>query len=148
MSAMGRPEAEAEASLAAMRQVFLHALGEGRTSLMLMLRAEIDGLAPERLLEGSPLRPLVLLRAWLAGRAPEGAGVDVEALTMVVGAAMMGLASCAPMLASGAGAQAVDQEELVRRCVDVLVGVAAVGIGAGPEALGPGSHRLTDAEDA
>jgi AcrR family transcriptional regulator len=148
MSALGRPDADARTSLAAMREVLLHALGEGRTSLMLMLRSEIDGLAPERLLEGTPLRPLVLLRAWLAEHAPADAGVDVEALTMVVGAAIMGLASCRPMLAAGAGADARDDDELLRRCVDVLVGVAAVAIGAGPEALGPGSSRLADGEDA
>ena len=148
MSALGRPDADAGTSLAAMREVFLHALGEGRTSLMLVLRAEIDGLAPERLLEGSPLRPLVLLRAWLAEHAPADAGVDVEALTMVVGAAIMGLVTCRPILATGAGVDALDDDELLRRCVDVLVGVAAVGIGAGPGALGPGATRLTDGEDA
>jgi AcrR family transcriptional regulator len=147
MSALGRPDADAGTSLAALRQVLLHALGEGRTSVMLMLRAEIDGLAPERLLEGEPLRPLVLLRAWLADHAPDGADVDVEALTMVVGAAMMGLVSCRPVLAAGVGVEQPDDEELVRRCVDVLVGIAAVAIGAGPEALGPGSVRLEE-EDA
>jgi AcrR family transcriptional regulator len=148
MSAMGRPEADAETSLAALRKVLHHALGDGRTSLMLMLRAEIDGLAPERMLEGSPMRPLALLRAWLAERAPQGVGVDAEALTMVIGAAMIGLVSCTPMLASGAGAAGQDEDQLVRRCVDVLVGVAAVGIGAGPEALGPGSSEPGDGEDS
>jgi len=67
---------------------------------------------------------------------------------MVIGAAIMGLASCRPMLAAGVGEDTRDDDELLRRCVDVLVGVAAVGIGAGPEALGPGSPRLTDGEDA
>jgi AcrR family transcriptional regulator len=148
MSALGRPDADAGTSLAALRQVLLHALGEGRTSVMLMLRAEIDGLAPERLLEGEPLRPLVLLRAWLAEHAPDDADIDVEALAMVVGAAMMGLVSCRPMLAAGVGVEQPDDDELVRRCVDVLVGIAAVAIGAGPEALGPGAPRLTDGEDS
>jgi AcrR family transcriptional regulator len=129
MSGMGRPEADPETSLQAFRQVLLHALNDGRTSLMLMLRAEIDGLQPERMLEGEPLRPLALLRAWFEERAPEGSGVDVEALTMVIGAAMMGLASCSPILAAGAGAAGEDQDQLLRRCVDVLAGVAAAGIG-------------------
>ncbi len=104
MSALGRPEADAGTSLAALREVLLHTLSEGRISLILMLRAEIDGMTPECVLEGVPLRPLVVLQAWLAERAPEGSRVDTEALTMVVGAAMLGLASCRPMLASGAGA--------------------------------------------
>ena len=129
MSGMGRPEAEPDVSLAALRQVLLHALGDGRTSLLLMLRAEIDGLAPEQMLEGAPLRPLAILRAWLEERTPQGSEADVEALAMVVGAAMMGLASCTPMLAHGVGVQGADDEELLRRCVDVLVGIAAAGIG-------------------
>jgi AcrR family transcriptional regulator len=129
MSALGRPEADARTSLAALREVLLHALSEGRTSLLLMLRAEIDGLVPERMLGGEPLQPLVILQAWLAERVPEGSRLDTQALTMVVGAAMMGLVSCRPMLAAGAGAAEVDEDELLRRCVDVLVGFAAAAIG-------------------
>jgi TetR/AcrR family transcriptional regulator, repressor for neighboring sulfatase len=129
MSALGRPEADAGTSLAALREVLFHALSDGRTSLLLMLRAEIDGMTPERMLEGEPLRPLVVLQAWLAERAPEGSRLDTQALTMVVGAAMMGLASCQPMLAAGAGAAGEDEDELLRRCVDILVGVAAAAIG-------------------
>lgn len=141
MSAMKRPEADSATSLAALRAVLVHALTEGRTTLLLMLRAEIDGLEPERLLEGAPLRPLPLLRAWLAENAPDGAAVDAEALTMVIGAAVMGLVSCRPMLAAGAGATAEDDDELLRRTVDVLVGVAAAAVGAGGEAPGSGVAR-------
>ena len=129
MSAMGRPDADAGTSLDALRHVLLHALNDGRTSLLLMLRAEIDGLAPEHMLEGAPLRPLAILRAWLAAHVPEENGVDVEALTMVIGAAALGLASCTPMLADGVGAPRDGEEELQRRCVDVLVGIVAASIG-------------------
>jgi len=129
MSSMGRPTADAATSLAALREVLLHALTEGRTSVLLMLRAEIDGLEPERMLREEPLRPLVLLRQWLDDHAPEGSTLDARALTMVVGAAVLGLASCRPMLAAGAGAAGADDDELLRRCVDVLVGVAAAAVG-------------------
>jgi AcrR family transcriptional regulator len=149
MSGMGRPDADPAVSLEALHDVLSHALGEGRTSLLLVLRAEIDGLQPEQMLAGSSLRPLALLRDWIDTHASEDAGVDAEALTMVIGAAMMGLASCRPMLAAGAGAQEPDEEALLRRCVDVLVGVAAVGIGAaGPEALGSEPEKPGDAEEA
>lgn len=139
MGAVGKPEADTETSLAALREVLLGALAEGRTSLLLLLRAEMDGLATERLLEQAPVRPVALLRAWLEQHAPAGSGVDAQALAVVVGAAMMGLVSCRTMLAAGAGAAEVDDDELLRRCVDVLVGVAAVAVGAGPGALGSGS---------
>ena len=136
MSAMGRPEADAGISLGALRDVLTHALSDGRTSLLLMLRAEIDGLAPESLLADAPLRPLRLLDGWLAANAPAGVEIDHEALAMVIGAAMLGLASCQPMLAAGVGLEGEDPDEVLRRCVDLLVGVAAVAIGAGPQALG------------
>jgi AcrR family transcriptional regulator len=139
MSAMGRPEADAGTSLGALRDVLTHALSDGRTSLLLMLRAEIDGLAPESLVAGAPLRPLHLLEGWLAARAPEGVEVDHQALAMVIGAAMMGLASCQPMLATGVELEGEDPDAVLRRCVDLLVGIAAVAIDAGPEALG-GTH--------
>ena len=135
MSALGRPEADAGTSLDALRQVLTHALTDGRTSLLLMLRAEIDGLAPEGLLAGAPLRPLRQLEEWLTRRAPEGVEIDHHALAMVIGAAIMGLASCQPMLTAGVGIEGEDPDEVLRRCVDLLVGVAAVAIGAGPEAL-------------
>jgi TetR/AcrR family transcriptional regulator, repressor for neighboring sulfatase len=147
MSSMGRPEADPRTSLEAMREVLMHALSEGRTSLLLMLRAEIDGLQPERMLEGSPLRPLVLLRAWIEEHVPPEAEVDAQALTMVVGAAMMGLVSCRPMLASGAGAREPDEEALLHRCVDALIAIVANAVGEGPQALGAGSARLGDGED-
>lgn len=128
MSAMGRPEADDRTALEALRAVLAHALGEGRTSLLLLLRAEIDGYAPEQMLERAPLRPLAVLRAWLEEHGPDE-GVDAAALTMVIGAAVMGLAACAPLLAAGAGAGGADEDELLQRCVDVLVGAAAAGIG-------------------
>jgi AcrR family transcriptional regulator len=142
MSALGRPEADAGASLDALRQVFDHALTDGRTSLLLMLRAEIDGLAPESLLAGAPLRPLRLLQGWLAENAPEGVEIDQHALAMVIGAALMGLASCQPMLTAGVGLEGEEPDEVRRRCVDLLVGVVAVAIGAGPEALGAAGDGL------
>jgi AcrR family transcriptional regulator len=141
MSAMGRPEADAGTSLGALREVLTYALTEGRTSLLLMLRAEIDGLAPESLLAGAPLRPLKVLQGWLAENAPAGVEVDHQALAMVIGAAMMGLASCRPMLAAGTGLAGEDPDDVLRRSVDLLVGIAAVAIGAGPEALGAVGER-------
>ena len=76
MSAMARPEADTVTSLAALRDVFGYVLTGGRTSLLLMLRAEIDGLAPERLLDGAPMRPLDVLASWLEQRGPGASETD------------------------------------------------------------------------
>jgi len=143
MSSMGRPDAEAATSLAALEAVLEHALSEGRTSLLLMLRAELDGLGPERMLEGQPLRALPLLHAWLARNARDDVQADADALTMVMGAAMLGLASCRPMLATAVGAAAEDDQALLHRCVRVLVEFAAMAI-ARP---GEESGRPADGHD-
>jgi AcrR family transcriptional regulator len=135
MSAIAKPDADSATSLAALRGVFNHALTEGHTSLLLMLRAEIDGLEPERLLDGSPLRPLGILAHWLERRGPEVGAADPQVLAIVLGAALMGLAAVQPMLTAGVGLQGEDPAAVTQRCVDVLVGFAGgtIGAGDGPE---------------
>ena len=133
MSAMARPEADPVTSLAALREVFSYVLTGGRTSLLLMLRAEIDGLAPERLLDGAPLRPLDILASWLEQRGPGASETDPRIVAMVLGAALMGLASVQPMLTAGVGLESEDPAALLQRCVDALVGVAAGALGAGQD---------------
>ena len=105
MSALGRPGRRRRAPRwRRCARSFSTPWPDGRTSLLLMLRAEIDGLAPERMLDGAPLRPLALLQALARTRTlPRASSIDTQALAMVVGAAMMGLASCQPMLAAGVG---------------------------------------------
>ena len=51
---------------------------------------------------------------------------------MVLGAATMGLAALQPMLATGAGLEDEDPDEVRRRCIDVIVGMAAIAIGRSP----------------
>jgi hypothetical protein len=130
MSEMARPDADRVASLAALREVFSYVLTAGRTSLLLMLRAEIDGLAPERLLDGAPLRPLDLPAGWLEHQGPDAGETDPRVMAMVLGAALMGLAAVQPLLTAGVGLEGEDAEALLQRCIDALVGVAAGAIGA------------------
>lgn len=131
MSSMARSEADTVTSLAALGEIFTYVLTEGRTSLLLMLRAEIDGLAPERLLGGSPLRPLALLARWLDEQGAATEGADPRVVAMVLGAALVGLAAAQPMLTAGVGLEGEDPDVVARRCIDTLFGFAAGAIGAG-----------------
>lgn len=140
LSGMSGPVADEATSLVSLRAAMLHALTERRTSLVLALRAELDGLAPERSLEAAPLRPLRVLQRWLAEHHPEGADPDTRAVTMVIGAALLGLAAAQPLLMEGAGLRDEDPEAALRRCVDVLTGVAAATVGAHAEASGGEGH--------
>ena len=143
MSSMGRPDADDGESLAALREVLDHVLTERRTTLLLLLRAEMDGLTPERLLDGAPARPLGLLEAWLAAHGSGAADPEPQALAMVLGAAIMGLAALQPMLSSGAGLEDEDPDEVRRRCIDLIVGIAAAAIGL-PPAPPATAHTSTD----
>jgi AcrR family transcriptional regulator len=139
MSSMGRLDLDAEESLVALREALESVLTLHRTTLLLMLRAEIDGLTPERLVDGAPARPLAMLESWLEARGSGAAGADPRALTMVLGAAVLGLAALQPMLAAGAGLKDEDPDEVRRRCIDVVVGVAAVSVGLEPVHFGASS---------
>ncbi len=132
LGSIGRPEEDERASLATLREVLQHVLTENRTSLILMLRAEMDGVAPEQTLETAPLRPLRIMQQWLAEHHRDGAGMDPAAVTMVIGAAMLGLVAAQPMLMNGAGLTDEDPGEVLQRCMDVLVGLAGLAIAAPP----------------
>lgn len=137
MSSMGRLDADTVTSLAALGEIFTYVLTEGRTSLLLMLRAEIDGLAPERLLGGSPMRPLALLAEWLDMRGAATEGADPRIVAMVLGAALMGFASVQPMLTAGVGLEGEDPDVVARQCIDTLFGFAAGAVGARAPDLHP-----------
>jgi len=141
MNSLARPEAGPPESLEALRAVLDHALTDGRTSLLLMLRAELDGLRPESLLGESTLRPVAVLASWLQDNGSGAPGAEPRALAMVLAAAALGLAAAQPLLAAGAGYGGEDPEEARRRCVDVLVGIAAGAAGREPEPRPPaGEH--------
>ena len=118
---------DAPASLATAREVFSYLLTGGRTSLLLVLRAELDGLAPERLLADAPLRPLRGLVEVLAEQTATQKEADPQATAMVLGAALFGLLATAPMLAAGVGLDAEDPAALRERCLDALVALVADG---------------------
>ena len=131
MSSLSRPDADEAESLVALRAALEYVLTERRTTLLLMLRAEIDGLAPELLLDGAAARPLGLLESWLAGHGSADPGADPQALALVLGAAVFGLAALQPMLTVGAGLEDEVADVVRRRSIDVIVGIAAAAIQGG-----------------
>ncbi len=140
MDGMARPDAEAPESLEALRDVLDYALTDGRTSLLLMLRAELDGLAPESLPDEPALRPVAALARCLQANGAGAPGAEPRALAMVLAAAVLGLAGVQPLLAAGVGYGDEDPDEIRRRCVDVVTGIAAVALGREPEPRRPTDH--------
>jgi hypothetical protein len=64
-----------------------------------------------------------------------------------LGAAIMGLAALQPILAAGAGLGDEDPDEVRRRCIDVIVGIAAVAVGLEPVRFGAPSD-LTEGPES
>jgi AcrR family transcriptional regulator len=141
------PGAEAPESLEALRSILDRALTDGRTSLLLMLRAELDGLAPERLRDDAVLRPIAALSGWLEANQAGGAGLEPRALAMLLAAAVLGFAGAQPLLSAGAGYRDEDPDEVRRRVVDSLVGVAAVAAGREPPPRPPETDRPHETEE-
>jgi TetR/AcrR family transcriptional regulator, repressor for neighboring sulfatase len=132
MSSLSRADADEAEALVTLRGILEHVLTARRTTLLLMLRAEIDGLAPERFVDGAAARPLGLLEDWLATHGTGAVGTDPGALAMVLGAAIFGLAALQPMLAQGAGLQGEDADEVRRRCIGAIIDVVAAAVGREP----------------
>ena len=130
---MATPEADAETSLASMMEAFTYFTGEGRTSMLLMLRAELDGLTPERIFDEAPLRPLRLLAGWIEqNRAPGAPPLDPRVAAMVVGAVLFGLTAAQPLLAAGVGLEDQPPDDVLRSCLQGVVALVAAAVGAPP----------------
>ncbi|MCU0271363.1 MAG: TetR/AcrR family transcriptional regulator [Acidimicrobiales bacterium] len=125
--AFGAAEAAApgdrDEALTRLREALWYFLTRGRVTSLLLVRAELDDLVPEHFLEGTPGRPIDLLSRMLLDHARAGSGSDPQALAVVVGAAVLGLASAQPLLMASAGLEEEDPADVLRRCVDVLVGL-------------------------
>jgi hypothetical protein len=111
-------------------RVLAYELIEDPTALLVILRAELDGLAPESLVRDGPSRPLALLSTWLSEQERGPNAPDPRIVSMLVGAAMFGLAGATPWLASAVGLEGQDPGVTRRQCMEVLIGL--VGAAAGP----------------
>jgi len=114
-----RPDTDGADSLAAFREALVYVLTEGRTSLVLMMRAELDGMRPDRMLVDSA-RPLALLADWLERPGMKRSADDARVMAVILGAAIMGLATVAPLLSAGAGLGDDDPDGVLSQCIDAL----------------------------
>lgn len=119
--------------LAGLRKALLSLLGEGRTTLQLVVQAEIAGLQPERML-ASGTRPTSLLAEWIRTRragVPESGlrGDDPALVAAVVNAALLSFVTMGPWVLSGVGILPEDFESREEEMVDILVHLVAEAAG-------------------
>lgn len=110
------------------RALLKQALGDSRTTLKLISRAELDGFEPAKMLEGR-VRLLAMLTARISA-GQEAAGIPAEArhdpalVSATIGAAVFALASMGPWFMGAAGLDSADldarQDEFVEIIIDMI----------------------------
>lgn len=103
-------------------------------SLLVILRAELDGLHPEKLVEDNTPRPLRILAEWI-GRQNAMEGVDPRIASIVAGAAVFGLAALTPWLSSAVGLDDRDEADVRDECMRAVIRL--IGAAAGRPIAGP-----------
>jgi AcrR family transcriptional regulator len=121
-----------------LRRLVQYYLTEGRTSLLLITRAELDGLDPESMFDEGTLSPLQLLAAWLGAQPTSQSGatrLDPALVSAYIGAAAFALATMSPFFMKAVGLTVEDYERRADEIVDIAVSLARLATGATPEEI-------------
>jgi AcrR family transcriptional regulator len=123
------PAGRCDEALDLIRQALRYSLTTGRTSMLLMLRAQMDGLATEHMLEEVSDRPVAILERWMEERPRRADLPDPRVVAVVVGAATLGLAAAQPWLWSTAGLDGRDADVQREQLIDVMICFLAHALG-------------------
>lgn len=120
-------------AITALRRLLVSNMTDARTTLRLIARAELTGLEPEKMIEGTA-RPLGLLSAWIRSQQsraeiPSGERTDPALVSVLVGGALFSMATVAPWLMTAVGLQPEDAEIRRDEMVELLVDIVARAAG-------------------
>jgi AcrR family transcriptional regulator len=120
-------------SIDVMRRVIRHFLTDGRTTAMLIARAELTGFEPEKLVPpGTPNTVSMMAQRFAEIQAetkPQGPHIDPDLVAVYVGAALFGLTILHPWLMKAAGLPAEDYERRLDELVEAAVTFVALTLG-------------------
>jgi AcrR family transcriptional regulator len=129
----GNPIAATPDSLDVMRRVVRHFLTEGRTTALLLARAELTGFEPEKMRPAGVVSSVEMMArrfAELEGETePERRVFDPALLSVFIAAAMFGLITMHSWLMSAAGLDPEDYERRLDEIVDIAVSFVAHSVG-------------------
>jgi AcrR family transcriptional regulator len=127
------PDAGSADPAEVVRRMLLYGLTDASTTLLLIARAELAGLEPEKMVEPGELRPIGLLADWLgqeqAARTPtmgepEEPLPDPGLVSAVIGGAVFALQILGPWLMTAVGLPADHFEKRREEIVTILLDVA------------------------
>ncbi len=113
-------------------------LKESRTTLLLLLRAQLDGMGSENVLEGVN-SPLAILMEWLRSQETPRSEQQLKMLAVGMGAAVFGYVAAAPWFLREVGLQELDEEVADGQFVDMLVDVMVSALAAPSQATQHGA---------
>lgn len=119
-------------SLEALRATTDYVLRESRTTILLLLRAQMDGLGSESVLEEVP-SPLTILMEWLGRQETPRSEDELKMLAVGMGAAVFGYVAAAPWLLQELGLQDRGDDANRESFVNMLVQVMAAVTGLSAE---------------
>ncbi len=142
----GPPGLSTAEALGVLRQLLRYVLtaADFKTLVLMIMRAEMDGLAPHLSTADQSFRPLRMLSEAIAHHQTPPAEKDARPqdprlVSAVLGAALFSLMATAPWLMSAVGLKPEDFETRREEIIDILMGIVIRGLS--PERSTPRSKR-------
>jgi AcrR family transcriptional regulator len=130
---LSNPISASPDSLDVMRRVLRHFLTEARESALLIARAELTGLEPEKMRPEGTVGTLEMMSRRFAelqaDTGTQGLRVDPALASVFVGAAVMGLVTMHPWLMASAGLKPEDYETRLDEIVETMLAFIGMAIG-------------------
>ena len=123
-------------SLDVLRRVIRHFLTDGRTTALLIARAELAGFEPEKYLPGVVSTVGIMAERFAELQAeikPKEPRIDPALASVCVGAAMFGLTILHPWLMIAAGLPPEDYQRRIDEVVETAVAFVGLTLGMSPE---------------
>lgn len=100
---------------------------QGRDSYMLLLRSQIDGLSPERLLNGVTPSMRLITDCLVENNKAEGVVFDPRVISAMFVATMFGLVATTPWVMCGTGLDDMSEDEFHEQVIDFLMNMLRRG---------------------
>ncbi len=127
------PEQSTAKSLASLRKLLMNSLTIDTDTMRLIIRSELDGLAPESYVDPNSERAANLIAKWIESQQKDENLPDAKLLSVIIIGAVFSLASIAPWLMTAVGLSPDDYDKRKEDIMDVLMRIVAGAIGMPPD---------------
>jgi AcrR family transcriptional regulator len=119
--ASAESELKRPGTLAGLRELILNTLNNDKSTMKLIIRAELDGLSPSSYVGGGGERAANMLARWIASQQTDESLPDAKYIAMILIGSLFSLASIGPWLMTAVGLPPEDFEKREEDIIDVLL---------------------------